>query len=399
METCAEVKKAYEALGKEENFGMVADDAQHSFTTKNQEALYAFFQKHLNLPGDPTEEEVEVLTEEELTITETGQLSTSLKGKIAFDINRADAEELIQDLENRRENLSHHLVSVKHAARELSGFIPPDRAPEVVFTGAYQRDGYSVRKYMLSGEGDYVIPTILMVPDEDGKHPAAIYVRPDGKAVQAGEGGEMEQLVKKGYIVLAPDLIGIGETGPGVFKGDAYIDNVSYNVWFAAILIGRSIVGVRAGDIVRAAKYLESREDVDHRDISIIAYGEMCPVALHAAAFEDGISKVALVEPLISYRSIVMNRYYDARLTHATVAGALTAYDLPDLAACISPRKLLMVNVTDQSKNRAEAELIEKELAITRSAYSAAGARERLIIRNWESGQTMDEAFSSWLNL
>jgi hypothetical protein len=230
-----------------------------------------------------------------------------------------------------------------------------------------------------------------MVPDGDRKHPAVIYVRPDGKTVQAGEGGEMERLVKKGFIVFAPDLVGIGETGPGVFKGDAYIDSVSYNVWFAAILIGRSIVGVRAGDIARLVRYLESREDVDYKDISIIAYREMCPVALHAAAFEDGISKVALIEPLISYRSIVMNRYYDPGLLHATVAGALTVYDLPDLAACIAPRKLLMVDVTDQSKIKAEADLIEKELAITRSAYSAAGAEEKLVMRSREPEQTLEE--------
>ncbi len=398
-ETCAEVKEAYRAFGKPENFGMVSDDAPHSFTTKNQEALYAFFQKHLNLPGDPTEKEVEALTAEELTVTETGQVSTSLKGRIAFDINRADAEKLIQDIENSREDLPNHLESVKNNARELSGFIPPDRAPEAVFTGAYQREGYSVNKYILSGEGDYIIPTLLMTPDDDDKHPAVIYVRPDGKAVEAGEGGEMEQLVKKGFIVLAPDLIGIGETGPGSFKGDAYIDNVSYNVWFASIQIGRSIVGVRAGDIVRAVRYLESREDVDHRDISIIAYGEMCPVAIHAAAFEGSISKVALIEPLISYRSIVMSRYYSTSFIHATVAGALTAYDLPDLAGCIAPRQLLMVNVTDQNKEKAGLELIEKDLAITRSAYTAAGAEGSLEIESLESEQVMDEILSSWLDL
>ncbi len=398
-ETCEEVEKIYAAFGKEENFAMVSDDAPHSFTTKNQEALYAFFQKHLNLPGDPTEEDVEALTGEELTITETGQLSTSLKGRIAFDINRADAEKLIQELENSRADLPHHLESVKHNARELSGFVPPECAPEAVYTGTYQREGYSVSKYMLGGEGDYIIPTLLMVPDDDAKHPAIIYVRPDGKAVEAGIGGEMERLVKKGFIVLAPDLPGLGETGPGDFKGDAYIDNVSYNVWFAAIQIGRSIVGIRAGDVVRAVRYLESREDVDYRDISIIAYGEMCPVALHTAVFEDSISRIALVEPLISYRSIVMNRYYSSRLLHATVAGALTAYDLPDLAACIAPRRLLMVNVMDQNKDRAGAELIEKELAVTRSAYSAAGTKEGLEIKSLEPGQAMDEIFASWLDL
>jgi len=193
--------------------------------------------------------------------------------------------------------------------------------------------------------------------------------------------------------VLAPDMIGIGETGPGKFKGDAYIGDVSYNVWFDAILIARSIVGVRAGDIVRIARYLESREDIEYDDISILARGEMCPVALHAAVFDESIRKVALIEPLVSYSSIVMNEYYEPQLIHGTVAGALTAYDLPDIAACLAPRKLLMVNVTDQNKARTG----DEQLTVVRSAYSAADAVEKLEIRSWEEEQGMDEVFSDWL--
>lgn len=390
-ETCAEIKEAYKAFGKEENFGMVSDDDVHSFTTKNQEALYAFFQKHLNLPGDPTEEKVEYLTDAELTVTETGQVSTSIKGRIASDINRADAEILVKNLEESRLDITSHLKSVKQNAKKLSGFVSPDGIPEAIYTGAYQRDGYSVHKYMLEGEGDYIIPTLIMIPDGDEKHSAIIYIRPNGKAAEAGIGGEMERLVKNGYMVVAPDLIGIGEMGSGAFKGDAYIGNVSYNVWFESILIGRSIVGVWAGDIVRIKKYIESRADVNGGDISIAAYGEMCPVALHVAAFDEGVSKVALIKPLISYSSIVMNRYYNVNFLHSTVAGALTAYDLPDLVASIAPRKLLMINATDQEGNKAEKGLIKDEYAIAHSSYSLAKAKDSLSIKSLESRQVMDE--------
>jgi len=397
-ETYAEVKRAYEAFGKGENFGMVEDDAPHQSTVKNREAMYAFFQKHLDLPGNPADEEVEILSMEELTVTETGQVSTSLGGETAFSINSAETEELLRNLETARKNLPAHLKSVRRAAKTLSGYVSPDRATEAVFTGRYQRDGYSVEKYMLHGEGDYVFPALLMVPDEGERHPAVIYLDPAGKAARAGEGEEMEWFVKKGFAVFAPDLIGIGETGPGKFKGDAYIEDVSYNVWFEAILIARSIVGVRAGDIVRMVRYLEGREDIDYKNISAVARGEMCPVLLHAAAFDESISSIALIEPLITYSSIVMSRYYNPRLIHATVAGALTAYDLPDAAACIAPRKLLMLNITDQNRERVGSDLAEQELAVTRSAYSIANAEEKLDIRSWENEESIEEVFSSWLD-
>lgn len=396
-ETAEEIRKAYKAFGKEENFGMVEDDAPHATTRKNREAMYAFFQKHLNLPGSSTDEEVELLSYEEVQVTETGQVSTSLGGETVFSINRAETEKLLQNLEKSRKNLPNHLQSVKQAAKNLSGYVRPDHVPQAIFTGRYHREGYSIEKYILNGEGEYVIPLLLMIPDQGEKHPAIIYIHPEGKAAKATSSGEMEWFVKNGFAVLAPDLIWTGETGPGSFKGDAYIGDVSFNVWFESILIARSVVGIQAGDIVRCVGYLESRDDIDFRDISAVAYGEMCPALIHAAAFEDSIRKIALREPLISYRSIVMNRYYNPRFIPATVAGALRKYDLPDITACVAPRNLLMLNVTDQNGDQAGKKLLEKDLAIVRSAYSSVQAEEKLEIESQKSEQMSNEIFSSWL--
>lgn len=398
-ETYEEVKKAYKALGKEENMGMVEDDAPHQSTQKNREAMYAFFQKHLSLPGNSSDEEVELLTPAELKVTETGQVSTSLNGETVFSINRQETQKLLDNLGESRKDIARHSASVKQSAIELSGYVKPGSDSEIVFTGRYQRDGYCVEKYMIEGEGKYVIPVLLMIPSDGEKHPAVIYIHPDGKNAEAQKDGEMEWFVKQGFAVISPDLIGTGETGPGQFKGDAYIGEVSYNVWFESILIARSIVGVRAGDVVRLVKYLQDREDIDADNISAVARGEMCPVLLHAAAFEDSIRRAALVEPFISYSSIAMNEYYSPRLIPATVAGALTAYDLADIAACIAPRELSMINVVDHNKEKASAEIVEQELSIARSAYSAAEASEKLIVGDWKSGQERDAAFPALLSI
>src|SRR5690606_1043359 len=135
--------------------------------------------------------------------------------------------------------------------------------------------------------------------------------------------------VKKGFTVLAPDLIGTGEMGPGVFKGDSYIDSVSYNTWFASMLIGRSIAGIRAGDVVRLAELLKN--EYSPQEIYGLARKEMAPVLLHAAAFDADIKSIALIGPCPSYRSIVMNREYDPAFLYGTVPGSVGSYDLSDL--------------------------------------------------------------------
>ncbi len=79
--------------------------------------------------------------------------------------------------------------------------------------GRYQRDGYSVGKYAIMGEGEYAIPILLFVPnDTKQRHPALVYLHPKGKLTDAIPGGEIEKLVRMGYIVAATDVLGVGET-------------------------------------------------------------------------------------------------------------------------------------------------------------------------------------------
>jgi hypothetical protein len=366
LETKSEVTSIYKAYGKTKNFGMVMDDAPHASTKKNREAMYAFFQKVLNNPGDPNDEEIKPLNKEELQVTQTGQVSTSLQSQSAYSLNNIDARKRMHQLETARKNMPRYLPTVLNAAKILSGYREPKAIVNPVFTGRTQREGYVIEKYFVKGEGDYVIPYLLMKPDKS-IHKALIYLNPLGKTADAGENGDMEWFVKNGFTVLAPDLVGIGEIGPGVFRGDSYIDSVSYNIWFASMLIGRSIVGIQAGDVTRLANLLKKDNTV--QEIYALAKKQMAPVLLHAASFNNDISRIALIEPYSSYRSIVMSQNYDPQFLHSTVAGAIGKYDLPDLAASLAPRKLLMIGVTDGNGNRNDTSAIAQDLFFIKEAY------------------------------
>lgn len=391
-ETAKEVSRIYKAYSKEGNFGMVEDDAPHASTKKNREAMYAFFQKHLNNPGNANDDAADTLTAKELQVIETGQIATALKSETVFSLNRKYAEQLEQRLQTSRNALSSHLANAVQAARKLSGYRPPLQTHEPVFTGRFQKDGYTIEKYFLQGEGSYILPYLLMKPDKPN-HKALLYLHPLGKQTEAPEGGEMEWFVKKGFTVLAPDLIGVGEMGPGSFEGDSYIKGVSYNVWFASMLIGRSIVGVKAGDVVRLAQLLQKKENT--QEIYGLAKKEMTPVLLHATAFDSTIKNVALIEPYTSYRSIVMNRFYNPAFIHSAVPNALTAYDLPDLAASIAPRKLWISGSTDGA-GKPSPEETEKDYAVIKKAYQNINAATQLRIIPDSSGKNV-ELYLDWI--
>lgn len=84
-ETANEVRKVYQAFGKMQNFQMVEGVKGHGTTQKTREAVYAFFQENLGLPGNSSEQPVDYLEPEALQITRTGEVTTSLGGQTVFD--------------------------------------------------------------------------------------------------------------------------------------------------------------------------------------------------------------------------------------------------------------------------------------------------------------------------
>ena len=373
---------------------MTEEDHVHGFTRKNREAMYAFFRKHLDNHGNSNDQEVELLSNAELQVTNTGQVSTSLESETVFSLNRKETEKLIIELKASRQDLTNHLPGVLKSAKKLSGYQELAGVHEPVFTGRIQREGYVIEKYFVKGEGDYVIPYLLMIPDMPNKK-ALIYLHPSGKLAEVSAGGEIEWFVRNGFTVLAPDMIGVGEIGPGDFHGDAYIDGISHNVWYASMLIGRSIVGIQAGDVVRLTRLLQKNTEIN--EIYGLARKEMAPVLLHVAAFDPAITRIALIEPYSSYRSIVMNRFYSSTYIPGTVPGALEAYDLPDLAASLAPRKLMIAGITDGLGNTTDPENIIEDIAIIKAAYQYRNAGEQLNIISRESIEKPYDLFMEWI--
>jgi dienelactone hydrolase len=385
LDAFSEAKRAYSAFGREDNLAMVEDDSRHWMTPKIRQTIYEFFMKHFDISGDPAEVEAEILPPEELRVTPTGQISTSFGGNMIFDITRRETEKLVENLEKSRKDIVKHLGDVKIRAKKISGFITPGKNTGVPFiNGRYQRDGYSVGKYAIMGEGEYAIPILLFVPDDNSfRHPALIYLHPRGKVTEAGPGGEIEKLVKKGYVVAAADLPGVGETKNTIANGQGKAD-----AGYTALLIGRSVIGLQAGDIIRVAGFLKTFNDIDTEKIGAIALDEMCLPLIHAAAFDSSIINVILVGSPLSYKSFAMNRIYKIGLTTIEqggkqdpyeidfawgVAGVLKAYDLPDLIGCIAPRKVTMADLKDHSFKSASEDLIKQEMAFPISVYSSDG--------------------------
>ncbi len=404
-ETYSEAKKAFTALGAADNLILLEDDSKHWLTPKIRLAMYTFFMRNFNLKGDPSEIEAEVLPREQLNVTPTGQIATYLGGDMIFDVNRKLAEQQLNRLGRARLEDRDHLMNVKAKALQLSGYEDFTGDNNKFFiNGRYQRNGYTMGKYAIEVNDDYAIPVLLFIPD-DGKekHPALIWLNPEGKSADALPGGESEKIVRKGYVVAAVDPLGIGEVKNTA--GREHTDS------YTALLTGRSIPGIRAANIVRVADALSAVPAVDPGRIGALGIDELCIPLIFAASFSNKLQNIVLSGSPASYSSVALNRDYRLGFTVREnggywhpyevdftwgVGGALTAFDLPDLIATIAPRRVLISGMKNQLMQVADKQFVDKETDYPVSVFKSLSASDKLRIMPAGSdfSEMVDWAFS-----
>jgi dienelactone hydrolase len=356
-DTYNEAKAAFGAFGKTDYLSKVEDDAPHASTPKNREATYAFFQKYLTNPGSAEDLKVDIFNEEDLFVTPTGNIFSDLKSESLFSLNQKYTRDLVQkEAGQKRKPLN--INTLRTLAMTLSGYEAPPTRRDIVFSGKLQRTGYAIEKYLVRGVGEYYMPVLWLKPEQPiGK--ALLFLDERGKAEALKKEEWIEQLVRQGYEVVMPDLSGCGELGPGYMKGgDAVLDNVPLNVWYAGIQTNKSLVAIRAEEIGILTDFIKKTSG-SSASLSAAAYGTLTSDLLHAALFANPFEQTVLLNPLVSYLSMTEVEEYKPKFALSTVAGALTRYDLPDMVATLSSNRLLLVNPVDAG----ETELTPDQVA------------------------------------
>ena len=138
--------------------------------------------------------------------------------------------------------------------------------------------------------------------------------------------------------MLAVDLRGIGETQQASQRKFTGTTGADWKDVFMAYLLGRSYVGMRAEDVLVCARYLKEQYG---EPVELLAGGSVGVPALHAAAMEpDLFASVKLVRTLASWSSVI-EQGRSVNLQVNAVHGALTTYDLPDLAATLGDKLIV----------------------------------------------------------
>jgi len=355
----AEAREVYGLFDAKNNLAMAEVDEGHGYHQPNRIRAYGWFAQHLKQESYASgEEETDVLEFEDLACTSTGQVAGSLGGQTVHALNR-------QRVESFRPSQGDLLARV----RERTGFEPPNGAPEAATYGVIEREGYRVEKLLLRPEPGVPLPALLFVPHSAKNLPAIVHVDGAGKSAASEPGGDVEWFVRQGAAVLALDLRALGETSRVDPRNGSDFPRYfgDYHAAMTSFLLGKSLVGMRAADVLSAVTYLASRPEIKTDAVCLVGKGAAAVPALHAALFDQRISQVALEEMLVSYRAVVDRRIHRNVLENIAV-GALRDYDLPDLVAALAPRPVRVVNPVDPLGKRLWPRDAKRAYASSRNA-------------------------------
>lgn len=334
-----ETRLAYSYLGNHHHLEMVEDDAEHASTLKNREASYRFFQKNLLNPGSFQEQEVDIFKSEDLAVTPTRNVFGSLGGNNLHALARNYAKEIQKERQPVKgtEELRQRIISMVDFNRSRCTEPP-------LFCGKYQRKNYIVETYLIKSSTGYYIPVYQLVPPVKNKENKVVLLLDDrGKSEAIKAGSMADSLVMAGNRVVVPDLSGFGEMANGYIKaGDAYVEGIPLNLWYTGILINQSLLGVRLKELSSLLDWIK----VSDQKIQGVAKGVLTTDLLHIAMIrKNAIQGLILIDPLISFQSVIEAPDYKAQYILSSVAGSIKQYDLYQLINAYSTEsKLVLIN-------------------------------------------------------
>ncbi|MNO29849.1 Abhydrolase family protein [compost metagenome] len=277
-------------------------------------------------------------------------------------------------------------------AERLGGF--PERRAELQPVLLEETDctGYTRRRVEITTYEGLRMPLYLLIPDRPLSSPAPavlaihghgygsreiIGLKPDGSDREGDPGLHKDfavSLVRQGFIVAAPELLGFGDRR---LKEDLASGEPGRNSCFrlssALLLAGRTMAGYRIYETMRALDYLQSLGEVSAERIGIMGISGGGLVAGFTAALDERIACAVVSGYANTFADSILTRNH---CLDNYIPGILLEAEMPDLLGLIAPRGLFLES-GDKDQLFGPAG-VRQALARMQQIYEAAGQESRI---------------------
>lgn len=312
-ESFAEAKALFEAAGAGDRIEKVEADERHGLSLPLREGIYRFFHRWLKDGADAPEIKEQKVTPRpanELLVCRDGQAAVALGSRPLLPLA---LEEFQAKKRSPRPSLRELLrLDPEHAHSKVAEIVEPP----------------------LQGT------TVVLINGNDG---------PDWK----GEKSFLKVLEGSGHGLLIVDPRGVGELRPEMtVSGHDYADplvGVEENIAYNAFLVGKSLLGMRATDVLEVVRTLKAKNS--DRRVVLVGRQDAALVACFAAAVEKSINAVATDGLWLSF--LPLFRAEGIPINAASILpGLLRDFgDMPDVLKEIAPRRVLAMRPKERPEN------------------------------------------------
>jgi hypothetical protein len=276
----------------------------------------------------------------------------------------------------------HVLRTVADTLGELPERTAPPRSRVV---SRERRDGYTLERVAIWNGVDQEIGALLLVPHGlTTPAPAVLWLHsstPDKNQVitprtYGGDEPFGEELVRRGYVVMAPDAYWHGErAGAGPAGPFETWREEQESLWKLHAWLGRTLWGMFVRDDRVALDYLCTRSEVDTERIGATGMSMGSTRAWWLAALDERVKATVATACLTRYQNLVRHGQLRQHGIYYFVSGLLRHFDVEAVLALIAPRAFLAL--TGELDAGSPADGVRDIEARVAPLYKTLGAAER----------------------
>jgi len=283
--------------------------------------------------------------------------------------------------------------SLKAKVRELLGEFPEPAPLNPQLLSTEEADSFIREKWLIQSESDCFVPLYLLLPKgKKGQKPTILcahghgpygkdsvagvhFDESDRKAnIARGNYDYAEQMVKAGFVTVAPDWRSFGER---TAYSSPYPDRDICNVHFIQhLMLGRTLLGANIFDGMRVIDFLLTRKEVDTNRIGCMGLSFGGTMTTYLALLDDRIGAADIICYATTTEHYAISR---PNFCGSQLVPFLYKYaDVPDVIAAIAPKPLLVESGASDTCFWIHSSL--KAHNTIRKAYEVSGHPENLWI-------------------
>lgn len=250
----------------------------------------------------------------------------------------------------------------------------------IVFNSA---PSVSVVGYLLIPKGvKFPVPGVVALHGHGYGKDDIVGIWEDGTERTTPDGYQKDfaiSLVKNGFVTFAIEQACFGERRePEDINKDKYQSSCR-KASFWAMLLGKTVLGMRVWDVMRAIDYLETREEVDSSSIGVMGISGGGMTSLFSAALDERIKAAVVSGYLNTFKDSILSIYH---CECNYVPGILKYAEMYDIASLIAPRALLVESGTKD--NIFPIKATEFAISKVRKVYELLGVPGKLDVDIFE---------------